>query len=547
MPASFRRLIILAALLLPAGKTFGDSSKAIQINEYESWNYTRHPRMEEEDYRRQKSFEYQPGLEIITDTDGVRILLSGEEVGRTPWEQNNLESGLYQVRLILRTFELSAFPVTVHSDRRTVVTIEIGEPGGTLVLRDMPSGAEVEIDGIPYAGNEISVRAGKRRLRITAFGWETNESAIEIPPGGRVEWRYRGTRKAFELGKLRVIPKSLPPSDRRGFRINWIASSSGQVTFRILDSSNELITEIPVRISTARGSVYWRPMEEGGNALADGRYKIAASGIGKDGAGSISITSLSIDSRFRREARLMLNTLPGLLYSPGASMLPPGVWQTATGIGVDIGNSAASSEFSVGVGFRMSPGSRWELSARFGVGVRSPFDATSIHSSLSGSWRINPTPGPFEVNLALLFSHDGLASGFDRIPQTNSSMILPGLHLVTPMELSFNHWNLILAPTISLTFVGSDSENWRLASPVRTVQSLSLGAYHEGENFLVGFSTAFRGPDLPRGLVNSTLLSGLEGRFDLLGGASYLAAFIGVRYLNADTAASIGIELGLTG
>lgn len=547
MPTNSRGLIILSVLMLLAGKVFGDSPKVIQINEYKSWNYTRHPRMEEEDYRRQRLFEYQPGLEIITDVDGVRILLSDEEVGRTPWEQSNQEPGLYQVRLILRSFELGAFPVTVYSDRRTVATIAIGEPEGTLILRDMPSGAEIEIDGVPYTGNEISLRAGKRRLRITAFGWETNEAVIEISPGRRVEWHYSGARKTFEFGEFKIVPKSLPPNDWRGFRINWIASSSGQVKLKILGPGNELITEIPLRISTPQGSINWRPMKEDGNALADGRYRIAASGIGRNGSSGISTTSLIIDSRFRREARLMQNTLPGLLYAPGTSMLPPGVWQTATGIAASIGNPAASSEFPVTAGFRISPASRWEISARFGVRVRNAFDAASIHTSLSGSWRINPKPGPLETNLALLFSHDGLTSGFGRIPQTNSSMILPGFHLLTPMEISFAHWNLILSPTISLTFVGPDNENWRLASPVRTVQSLSLGAYHESEQFMVGLSTAFRGPDLPGGFLDLALLSGLEGRFDLPGDASYLAVFIGVCYLNADPVASVGIELGLTG
>jgi len=547
MPFCSRTLIAPTLLILLAGRVFSEGPECIQIDKYESWNYIRHPRMEERDYLRQSIFEFQPGLEIITELDGAKILLSGEEVGRTPWEQSNLEPGLYRVRLMLRGLELSEFSVTVHNDRRTVVTVAIGEPRGTLVLRGMPSEAKVEIDEELYVGKEISVRAGKRRLRITAFGWETSESAIEIPPGGRVEWHYNGTQKAFELGELGVVPKSLPPNDRRGFKISWLASSSGRIELRILNPHNRLISEMQVRISAARGSVYWRPIGENGSTPVDGIYRIIASDISKDNSSSISTASLIIDSRFQRKARLMLNTLPGLLYAPGASMLPPGIWQIATGIGVNIGNPIASSEFPVTVGFRISPGSRWELGARFGVEVRNPFDSTSIHSSLSGSWRINPTPGLFEINLAMLLSHDGLVSEFDRMPRTNSTLILPGLHLITPMEISLGRWNLILSPIVSLTFIGLDKENWRLASPVRTVQSLSLGAYYEGEKFLVGFSTALRGPDFPRGFVDAALRSGLEGRFDLPGDASYLAVFVGVRYLDVNPIASIGIEVGLSG
>lgn len=547
MKADFRSLIISTFLLLLAGRVFSDSDKDIQIDEYESWNYIRHPRMEKEDYLRQSVFAFQPGLEIITDLDDVKILLSGEEVGRTPWEQNNLESGQYQVRLIFRGFELNEFSVTVHNDRRTVVTAEIGK--GTLILKDMPSGAVVEIDGKLYSGNEISLKAGKKRLRITAFGWETSESAIEIPPGGRVEWRYDGMQEAFKLEELKVVPKSLPSNDRRGFRISWSASSSGRVVFKILSPDNELITEIPVTISSTRNSIYWLPIRKNGSALTDGTYRIVAIDIDKNNAKDISRASLMIDSRFQREARLMLNTLPGLLYAPGSSMLSPGVWQIAMGAGadIDIGDSNLSSVFPVTVGFRISPSRRWEISAKFDVRVRNSFDTTSVYSSLSGSWRINSTTGPFKINLALLLSHDGFVSEFNRIPQKNFTMILPGLHFITPMELSFDSWHLILSPIISLTFIGSDNENWRLAGPVRSVQSIGLGVYHESEKYLVGISTALRGPDFPQGFVDLTLWSGLEGRFDLLGDASYLAVFTGVRYLNVDPAISIGIEMGLIG
>ena len=544
-----RSLIISTALLFLAGRVFSDSAKAISIDKYESWNYIRHTRMEEEDYLRQSTFEFQPGLEIITDVDNVKILLSGEEVGRTPWEQNNLEPGQYRVRLMLRGFELNEFAVTVHNDLRTVVTVEIGELRGTLVLKDMPNGAEVEIDGVLHVGNEISIKEGKHRLRITAFGWESSETAIEVSPGERVEWRYNGIQKAFELEELRVVPKSLPPGDQRGFRISWLASSKGRVVFSILNPGNELITEIPVTVSATRNFVNWLPIGRGGSALIDGTYNIFAIGTGNDNARDSSMASLIIDSRFQREPRLMLNTLPGLLYAPGSSMLPPGVWQIATRAGVNIGNgdSYPSSGFPVTVGFRISPDSRWELGTNFGIGVRNPFDTTSIYSSLSGSWRINSMAGPFKINLALLLSHDGLASEFDRIPRKDSTMILPGLHLIIPMELSFDHWNLILSPTISLTLIGSDSENWRFASPVRTVQSVGVGVYHQSEKFLAGFSTALRGPDFPQGFVEPALWSGLEGRFNLLGDASYLAVFTGVRYLNVHPIISIGIEVGLIG
>jgi hypothetical protein len=56
---------------------------------------------------------------------------------------------------------------------------------------------------------------------------------------------------------------------------------------------------------------------------------------------------------------------------------------------------------------------------------------------------------------------------------------------------------------------------------------------------------ALKSPDYPRGFLNTSLWSGLEGRFDLPGDASYLALYAGVRTLNTEPKADVGVEFGI--
>ncbi len=531
---------LFSAVLIAVAVSAAADDVQISITEYEFEYYRRHPRMEEEDRLRGNVFTFKPGLEIITDIDDVEIRFFEEKTGRTPWEQDNLAAGAYRVGLERTGFEILEFWVTVRNDRRTVVLVRMGEPAGTLVPGDLPPGAEVMIDRQPVEGNEISTPAGKRSLIVSAFGWETVQATIEIPSGGSLKWRYEGKRTAFELKPSRVRPPVLPPGDRRGFQIEWSATSGGSADIRIYNPDGEQVAAIPFAVSSSRGTINWVPASVESEALPDGEYRVVTGGTGYDELIDSTESSLYLDSRFRREPRPVFAPLPGLLYAPGSAMLPRGIWQASTGAGIDIGTG-----IPVIIGLRFSPANRLEFTGKFGITARDPFDTTSIELSFSGSWRANPKSGPYSINLAMLFFYDGYAAEFGRIPAVNPGMALPGLQFSAPMEYALGNWNFVLSPSVYLTFLGSDSGEWRFAAPARLVESIGAGVYYEDGRFLVGASAALRGPDYPREFLDFTLWSGLEGRFDLPGDASYLAVYTGVRTLDADPVVSMGIEFGV--
>ncbi|MCK5737261.1 MAG: PEGA domain-containing protein, partial [Spirochaetaceae bacterium] len=445
------------------------SNDQITITEYEHEDYYRHPRMEEEDRLRGKIFRFQPGLEIISNIDDAEIEFFEEKIGRTPWEQDNLKPGAYRVQLERTGYEVLEFWVSVRSDRRTVVLVNMGVPTGTLVLNDLPTGAVVTIDRVPVEGNKVSAAAGTRVLKVSAFGWETIQSDVEIISGGSIEWRYEGTRAAFSLGELKIRPRVLPPGDKRGFTIEWSAVSGGSADIGIFNPDGNHITTIPFAISSSEGTVYWVPSVES-ESLSEGKYQVVLSGTGYDSSSDTVESFLNLDSRFIREARPAFAPLPGLLYAPGTAMLPRGIWQASTGAGFHIGGGVP-----VNIGLRFSPVSRFEFTGKFKLTARDPFDATSIGMDFSGSWRVNPKSGPFTLNLALLFSYEGYAVDFGQIPSSNPGTNLPGLQFSLPMEYKLGNWNLVLSPSVQLAFMGNDADNWQFSGPARVTESIGAG------------------------------------------------------------------------
>jgi len=535
--------VFFLPLLQIQGIAAAENRPEITITEYEHEDYFRHPRMEEEDRLRGKTFHFQPGLEIITDVDDAEIEFFEERIGKTPWEQDNLEAGAYRVRLERTGYEVVEFWVTVRSDRRTVVLVNMGEPVGALILHNLPPGAEVTIDRVPVEsseGSEITAAAGRRILKVSAFGWETVQSDIDIPSGGVNEWRYEGSRTVFQFGEIKVRPRTLPPEDNRGFVFEWHADSAGSADLSIIGPDENLITVIPFAVTEPEGTVSWIPGKSREN-LSEGQYRAVLRGTGYDSNSSHSETSFQLDGRFRRKPRALYSPLPGLLYAPGTAMLPKGIWQASTAAGINFNGGG----IPVDIALRFSPARRLEFSTRFRLTARDPFDETSVGMDFSGSWRATPGNNAFSVNLALLFSYEGYSSDFGRIPGGNPGMSLPGLQFTVPMEYRSGNWSFILSPSLYLFFPGNNPADWQFSGPAGVTESIAAGIYYENNRFLLGASAALRVPDQPQGFLVTSLWTGIEGRIDLPGDASYLALNTGVRTLDGDPLWSIGFEFGV--
>ena len=545
-----QRLFFISVLLLtltPGLPLYAAETDAqITITEYELEDYYRHPRMEEEDRLRGRVFKFQPGLEIITNVDDAEIQFFEERIGKTPWEQNNLPPGAYRVLLERTGYESVEFWVDVRSDRRTVALVTMVQPSGEIILNKLPPGATVSIDRVPLenpsAGIPLKAPAGRCSLTVSAFGWETVQTDVEIPSGGILSWVYNGKRTAFAFSSLKIKPPVLPPGDKRGFTFEWNATSGGSADMRIISPDGLDTAVIPFAVTSASGKIKWAPYtgKDGNETLPDGKYQVVVNGTGYDNRAASAESSFILDSRFKREARPLFSPLPGLFYVPGTAMLPKGIWQASTGAGFHLGGG-----IPVDIGVRFSPASRFEFSGKFKLTARDPFDTTSIGMDFSSSWRILPKGGPFTMNGALLFSYEGYAGDFGRIPVSPWELSLPGLQLSIPMEYNLKNWNFVLTPSVNLSFLGEDDEDWRFTTPARVSETLGAGVYYENGRFLVGCSGAVRGPDFPGGFLDTKYWAALEGRLDLPADASYLALYAGMDSLESDPTLSMGIEFGV--
>lgn len=535
----------------------GEENRSAAVNEYRYEDYIRHPRMEEEDRLRGRTFTFAPGLEIIANVDDADITIHGKHVGKTPWESSAVPPGTYRVRLSRRGFTPRELWIDVFSDRRVVVEVEIEASTGTLRLTGVPENAVIRFNRKRFVGNTLEVTSGTGVLIIRAFGWETVESPVEVPAGREVIWEYPGSRVPFDLGGVSVSPKSLPARDNEGFRIRWRAAAPGRGKLTVRDPRGRVVYSEPLKFSAEEGHARWIPADE--RNLSEGNY--SAEIIGRASGEGPEAVSAAADANFRIDNRFSRSPVP--FDFSGAGMLPPGMSLTAVGASLN-----AQAGVPVTTALLHSPAARIELRGRFTLRIRAAESLTAAPArgsgslradsnapglglSLGASWRITPRSGLFAANVSLGLSYEGSVSDFAALPCLPGSRESPGLHVSLPMELNPGRWLFILTPSADLMLLGGDSARRRIAGPVRLAGTLEAGILYDAPGFLIGIVSSLQSSDLPGGFFERSLGAGVRGRIDMPGGGSYigLRADFRVPALSPllSPSVSAGLELGLIG
>lgn len=135
------------------------------------------------------------GISIFTMPDGATVFLDGKEVGKTPFEDKNLEVRLYDIslnkdgaywqgKIKLNGGTLSSISRDLAKDQASsageILTLDRGK--GLTVISN-PSGAEVEVDGKSYGKTPttINISTGEHTIVVSHGNYLNRSIKANLP------------------------------------------------------------------------------------------------------------------------------------------------------------------------------------------------------------------------------------------------------------------------------------------------------------------------------------------------------------------------------
>ncbi|RPJ11062.1 MAG: PEGA domain-containing protein [Deltaproteobacteria bacterium] len=141
-------------------------------------------------------------LVIESEPAGAKAYLNGKEIGTTPIKVSGVAPGTYNLRVVREGYAPHEEKVRAETGKSETVRVSLRKPGGNLVIRTEPPGANVFIDGksvgvSPYEGKNVP--PGTYKVRVEKEGYESWEGQVAVETGKAKETLARLNLKAGEI------------------------------------------------------------------------------------------------------------------------------------------------------------------------------------------------------------------------------------------------------------------------------------------------------------------------------------------------------------
>lgn len=207
---------------------------------------------------------------------------------------------------------------------------------GWILVRGLPAGAALYVDGSPYYGGSAEVEAGERLVEVRAFGYEPWSAWVTVRIGESLELEAWMPPAAFRLTGLEAAPASFDPGAPGALgrtRFEWSVSAPGRGDLEIRDSDGRTVLSVrDLVLDSSFGSRIWDGRDGSRRSAPPGTYYARLTAAGEDGSASSLETSVEIDPESAPQRFSSLHGgFSGALFAPDARVLPEGSFQAAAG------------------------------------------------------------------------------------------------------------------------------------------------------------------------------------------------------------------------
>ena len=172
----------------------------------------------------------------------------------------------------------------------------------TLVIADLPASSRIYVDGklpvmrpaVPRAGGDnadnalllggFAVEAGRRHVRVEAFGYAPFEALVECSEGDTTLVRWAAPALPFEIRSITLSQDSWRPEFLRdgtepGFFFTVETTAPGPISLEIRDAKNRPVALLETKTRRQKELLHWNGIGKDGKAVGAGIYRARLEGF----------------------------------------------------------------------------------------------------------------------------------------------------------------------------------------------------------------------------------------------------------------------------
>ncbi|MBF9017672.1 MULTISPECIES: PEGA domain-containing protein [unclassified Oceanispirochaeta] len=478
-------LFLTTLFLVSAESLYAQENKTpvVDIQLRKKLDYERPPRLQEEDIREGKSFQFVSGLEIITDIEYVKIYIFDVENGRTPFESNDITNGYIRVKLEKPGYRDFSFWVNVKEDYRTTAHVYYEEKPRSSVSGTPVDNTIPERDSHPLY---LSFNPGDPAYYRQIFLLNSEDS----------DSHYTAILKSKESEKIFSL---VPEGTRYPFIFTW--------------DGKDVLGE------KQKDGIYSLQMNPGQT------YKV------------------ELNRMYSRKAANYFTGTAGLVLVPTAQILFPGGFQFGSSFSIDRNpDGGTSGGYSLPFSFflRFSPLKRWESSFEAEVAFINESGEPSLRLNSSQKAYIYGND-LFQLSLGLRGSYKGAINDLKQNVQNSLIRDPSGFSFFIPMQFELSNWDFMISPEFLYTLNSQASAD--ISDSFDILGVMRWGVSYSNAIFGAAFSSALY---LPSYNGNKMVMQvGVEGSFYIPGTPMYINLFaVDQTVKEGRERYSIGLNLG---
>ena len=215
-------------------------------------------------------------IRIKTNIANAEVYINGAYQGYSPVKMENLHPGKYRLEVRKQYYNFKPCTIVVREGYDLTYEVVLEEMRGRIEFHELPSDAQVFVDGTRIYSDSKELIAGEHKIKINRFGYNSYVQNIVLEPDSVFNVTPEFEDSAFELSDYKSSREFINP-DVKGTlgktKISFKVTNYGSAKLYVYATEGSITNSYEFEdFKTWNQSYIWNGISDTGEKLGDGLY-----------------------------------------------------------------------------------------------------------------------------------------------------------------------------------------------------------------------------------------------------------------------------------